>query len=402
LYEMKVFAEQTGGYMVMTDSFSLHVFKDSFRKVFECDDDGHLQHGFSAQIEVFTSNDFQCCGAIGGLSSRGKHSRCVAESEIGQGGTSQWGLGSLDKNTTIAFYFDIRQEADWAPAARQSFLQLQSCYRHTSGQKRIRVTSLSLRHAVNDLSDIAIGFDQEAAAVLLARLALFKCRAEDIVDVRHWIDQRLIRFCAYFAEYRKDSPDSFRLPREMAAFPQFMYHLRRSQLLQTFNASPDESAFLRSAIFRENTLNSLVMIQPALLQYSLGVAGPVPAKLDAEAMQPDVILLLDAFFHVVIWRGERVQAWCDAGYQDREDYAHFRKLLQAPAEDAKLILADRFPVPRYVSTSAGGSQERFLTSRVNPSRTQRTCQDFACNVILTDDVSLEVFVEHLIRLCVQS
>ena len=28
-----------------------------------------------------------------------------------------------------------------------------------------------------------------------------------------------------------------------------------------------------------------------------------------------MILLLDAFFHVVIWRGEMIQAWYDAGYQ---------------------------------------------------------------------------------------
>jgi len=398
LHEMRVFAERTGGYMVMTDSFSMHVFKDSFRRVFECDDEGRLQLGFDARLEVFSSREVQCCGAVGGLSSLSHRGPCVSDSEIGLGGTSCWTLGSLDRNTTIAFYFDMHQEAEQA-SSRQSFLQFQTSYLHPAGQKRVRVTSLSLRHAAPDLGDITVGFDQEAAAVLLARLAVDKCRTEDPLDVLRWLDQRLIRLCARFADYRKDCPASFRLAPEMASFPQFMYHLRRSHLLQTFNASPDETAFVRTAILRENTLNSLMMIQPALLRYSLEAGAPVPVKLDVQSMQPDVILLLDAFFHVVIWRGERVQAWCDAGFQDKEEHANFRALLQAPAEDAKLILADRFPVPRYVCTSSGGSQERFLTSRVNPSRTQK---EFGSCTLLTDDVCLEVFIDHLIRHCVQS
>uniref|UniRef100_A0A7S4V591 Protein transport protein SEC23 n=1 Tax=Alexandrium monilatum TaxID=311494 RepID=A0A7S4V591_9DINO len=403
LFEMKVFAERTGGYVVMTDSFSIHVFKESFRKVFECDDEGHLQLGFGAQLEVFTSRDVQCCGAIGGLASLGHRGPCVSESEIGLGGTSRWASGSLDGNSTVAFYFDMKQEAESASSSSgPSFLQFQTSYMHPRGQKRVRVTSLSLRHAALELGDIVKGFDQEAAAVLVARLAVEKCRTEDPLDVLRWVDQRLIRLCARFADYRRDCPASFRLAPEMASFPQFIYHLRRSQLLQTFNASPDETAFVHMALLRENTLNSIVMIQPALLQYSFSSEEPVPVKLDSENMQPDVILLLDAFFHVVIWRGERIQGWYDAGYQEREEYANFKALLRAPARDAKLILADRFPVPRYVSTSAGGSQERFLTSRVNPSRGPKTFQDSGgAPKIFTDDASLEVFVEHLIRHCVQ-
>merc|ERR1711920_737358 len=167
-----------------------------------------------------------------------------------------------------------------------------------------------------------------------------------------------------------------------------------------------ETAFYRMSVLRENTLNSLVMIQPALLQYSFDEGQPRPVQLDAGSLQPNVILLLDTFFHIVIWRGENVQAWSDAGYQDREEYANFKRLLQAPAEDAKQILADRFPVPRYIQTNAGGSQARFLTSKVNPSKTHNTAgQDFGGNgsgVVFTDDVSLKVFMEHLVKMAVKA
>eukprot|EP00439_Symbiodinium_sp_Y106_P082133 s1128_g21.t1 len=204
----------------------------------------------------------------------------------------------------------------------------------------------------------------------------------------------------------KDDPSSFHLSPELSIFPQFMYHLRRSNFLQTFNASPDETAYYRMLILRENTMNSLVMIQPALLQYSFDEGPPQPVLLDATSLKPNVILLLDAFFHVVIWRGEMIQAWYDAGYQDKEEYANFKALLTAPAEDAKHILADRFPVPKFIQTNAGGSQARFLTSKVNPSQTHNSGPGWGggsdSSVVITDDVSLKVFMEHLIRLAVQS
>merc|ERR1712038_1407145 len=104
---MKVTTEKSGGYLVMSDSFSMHVFKDSFRKVFDCDEHGYLQQGFNAKIEVFTSREYKCSGAVGGLSSLGKRSPAVADTKIGEGNTCQWTMGSLDKNTTVAFYFDV-------------------------------------------------------------------------------------------------------------------------------------------------------------------------------------------------------------------------------------------------------------------------------------------------------
>jgi protein transport protein SEC23 len=89
------------------------------------------------------------------------------------------------------------------------------------------------------------------------------------MDVIRWLDRMLIKLVARFAEYKKDDPKSFKLSKEFSLFPQFMFYLRRSQFLQTFNASPDESLYYVFTIMRENVSNSLVMIQPALMQYNL-------------------------------------------------------------------------------------------------------------------------------------
>eukprot|EP00419_Tripos_fusus_P081767 CAMPEP_0172937480 /NCGR_PEP_ID=MMETSP1075-20121228/222545_1 /TAXON_ID=2916 /ORGANISM="Ceratium fusus, Strain PA161109" /LENGTH=292 /DNA_ID=CAMNT_0013798855 /DNA_START=57 /DNA_END=931 /DNA_ORIENTATION=- len=272
----------------------------------------------------------------------------------------------------MAFYFDVASQEQPVcsnPPGRQGFLQFHTRYLHPSGRKRVRVTTVSHHYTDSNMQDIVKGFDQEAAAVLTARYAVFRSESEDPSDVLRWVDRQLIRLVSKFSEYQPDQPATFRLEPELSIYPQLMYHLRRSNFLQTFNASPDETAFYRTVIARENTMNSLVMIQPALLQYSFDEGPPMPVLLDSASLKPDVILLLDAFFHVVIWRGETIQAWCDAGYQDREEHCNFKDLLQAPAKDAKQILTDRCPVPRYIQTNAGGSQERFLTARVNPSTT---------------------------------
>ena len=53
----------------------------------------------------------------------------------------------------------------------------------------------------------------------------------------------------------------------MKLFPQFLYHLRRSHLINTFGCSPDEYTFISSCLQRECIANCVVMIQPALIMY---------------------------------------------------------------------------------------------------------------------------------------
>jgi protein transport protein SEC23 len=76
------------------------------------------------------------------------------------------------------------------------------------------------------------GFDQEAAAVLMARLSTYKMESEEDFDATRWLDRALIRLSARFGDYRKDDPSSFTLRSELSFYPQFMFNLRRSQFVQ--------------------------------------------------------------------------------------------------------------------------------------------------------------------------
>ncbi|GAA5980550.1 hypothetical protein JCM11641_006677 [Rhodosporidiobolus odoratus] len=98
------------------------------------------------------------------------------------------------------------------------------------------------------------------------------------------------------------------------------------------------------------------------------------------------------------------QARRKAGYHEQEGYENLAQLLTAPQEDAQDLLLDRFPIPRYVVCDQGGSQARFLLSKLNPSTTHVSGGQYGQppvgQAIFTDDVSLQVFMEHLKKLAV--
>ena len=174
--------------------------------------------------------------------------------------TNQWYLGGLDRNKSVAFYFDVVNTGS-LPLNHKVHVQFITVYQHVNGTMRMRVTTVQrIMSNPDDLVELSYGFDQETAAVLLSRYSIYKTFDEDPMDVIRWLDRMLIKLVARFAEYKKDDPNSFKLSREFSLFPQFMFYLRRSQFLQTFNASPDETQYYISLIMRENVSNSLVMI----------------------------------------------------------------------------------------------------------------------------------------------
>eukprot|EP00600_Ochromonadales_sp_CCMP1393_P000030 CAMPEP_0174978780 /NCGR_PEP_ID=MMETSP0004_2-20121128/14403_1 /TAXON_ID=420556 /ORGANISM="Ochromonas sp., Strain CCMP1393" /LENGTH=736 /DNA_ID=CAMNT_0016230209 /DNA_START=232 /DNA_END=2442 /DNA_ORIENTATION=+ len=421
--ELKAVVSKSGGLIVLADKFDQSVFRESLRRVFErlpADPHaaaaagggdgaagggaGQLQMGFGGQIEVIHSREFKIAGAIGPCASLKKAGPCVSENEVGVGGTSLWYLGGVDPATTIAFFFEVTNtNATPLPPHKRRYFQFLTTYQASNGRFHLRVTTVcGLWHSdPADHTPIALSFDQEAATVLMARLAVHRCLSEDIADVMRWLDRSLIRLAAKFGSYRKDDPSSFRLSPEFSIYPQFMFHLRRSKFLQSFNSSPDEQAVYRHILTRENTTNSLIMLQPSLLAYSFH-GPPQPVLLDATSVRPDTILLLDTFFHVIVFHGETIAAWKQQGYQHQEEHVNFRNLLEAPQNDAQMIMNNRFPVPRYIVCDQHKSEARFLLAMLNPSVTHNSSDSAGGQAIFTDDVSLRVFMEHLMKLAVQS
>lgn len=376
-------------------------------KLFETSEDGNLQHCYNGSVEVRTGPEFKVCGAIGPLVSLHKEHPSVSELEVGVGGTRGWGLAGIDKHTSLSLYFEITNAANNPIQDRPMQLQLLCHYTTPDGRARLRVTTVARRWASpKENAEVGQSFDQETAAVLVARMVSWRAQNEQVFDVMRWLDRMLIRLCSKFGLYKKDDPSSFSLPANISIFPQFMFHLRRSQFLQVFNSSPDETSYFRYHLMKQSVPNCLVMIQPTLIAYSLS-SPPTPVLLDNSNILPDRVLLLDAFFWITVWTGETIAAWRNQGYHEQPGYENVKQLLQEPTTDVQALMQDRLPVPRLIETDQHKSQSRFLLAKLNPSITHMSQQGAAGygqsnnELVYTDDVSLQVFVSHLGKLAVQ-
>ncbi|TYI36063.1 hypothetical protein ES332_A03G116700v1 [Gossypium tomentosum] len=405
--EMKVAIERTGGLVVLAESFGHSVFKDSFKRVFE---DGEQSLGlcFNCMLEIGCSKEIKVQGIIGPCTSLEKKGPNVSDTVIGEGNTTTWKMCGLDKSTCLTVIFDL-SSTDQSNVPEtvnpQFYLQFLTSYQDPEGKTLIRVTTVTRQWADISVSteELIHGFDQETAAVVMARITSLKMETEEGFDATRWLDRNLIRFCSKFGNYRENDPSSFSLNPCFSLFPQFIFNLRRSQFVQVFNNSPDETAYFRVLLNKENITNAAVMAQPSLISYSFN-SPPQPALLDVASISADHILLLDSYFSIVVFHGMTIAQWRNMGYQNQPEHQAFALLLEAPQVDAQIIIRDRFPVPRLVVCDQHGSQARFLLAKLNPSATYNNATDIAqgSDIIFTDDVSLQVFCEHLQRLAVQS
>ncbi|KAM1038841.1 hypothetical protein ACFX13_034195 [Malus domestica] len=397
--ELKVPVEKSGGFMLLGESFSSNQFRKCLSHIFTRDEGGYLKMYFDATIEIVTTKDIKICGALGPCVSLREVNDLVSSSEIGEGGTYMWKLGTITNKTCIAFLFQVSDEQKVQPGSA-FLIQFITRYRHGNMRIRKRVTTAARRWVGGRSPEIAAGFDQEAAASVIARLAIHRAENCFARDVIRWLDDTLIRFASKFGDYAEEDPTSFRLSSNFSLFPQFMYYLRRSQFIDVFNNSPDETAFFRLMLNREGVVGSLIMIQPTLFQYSFD-GPPVPVLLDVRSISPDVIMLFDSYFHVVIHYGSKVSQWRKLGYDKDPNHENLRKLLEAPEIDAEQLMADRVPAPKFIKCDQHGSQARFLLAKLNQSVTQNSTYTDSSDIIFTDDLSLQVFLDHLQVLAVQ-
>ncbi|CAK9146342.1 unnamed protein product, partial [Ilex paraguariensis] len=391
-------------------------------------------------LEINCSKDIKVQGIIGPCTSLEKKGPAVASTVIGQGNSTAWKMCGLEKSTCLTVFFDISSSEKSDPSGNlnpQLYIQFLTSYQSSDAKQGCKLQpslegsgfllalgmvglfcwvaflkfcwfpfstwKVDTDRRIMSLQELVQGFDQETAAVVMARLISYKMEIEEGFDATRWLDRNLIRLCSKFGDYRKDDPASFTLNPSFSLFPQFMFNLRRSQFVQVFNNSPDETAYFRILLNRESIINAAVMIQPSLMSYSFN-SLPAPALLDVASIAADRILLLDSYFSIVIFHGMTIAQWRTMGYQNQLEHQAFAQLLQAPRDDAELIIRERFPVPRLVVCDQHGSQARFLLAKLNPSATYNNAHEMAAgsDVIFTDDVSLQVFFEHLQRLAVQS
>jgi len=409
LWEMQSLCRRTGGVNIMTEGFAKDTFSKTFLGLFERNpaNPDELATGFNATIEVQTCRDLKVAGCVGHVLSLERKTAAVSENEVGVGGTNAWRACSISPRTSYGFFFEVVGNGSVVSVGGQpapALVQFLTCYQSSTGDHLLRVTTVArswTNPTAQSLTDLSLSFDQETAAVLLARQAVTKLDNEDPYDVLRWVDRTLIRLVSKFADYRKDDPASLTLAEQFVLFPQFMYHLRRSHFLRVFNCSPDETVFYRSTLLRENVVNSLIMIQPMLESYEISDPNPKSVLLSASSVDSSKILVLDTFFLVLVFLGHDVFEARKEGLAEKPEGEAFRNFLAAPLADAQLLCKDRLPYPRYIECAQFSGDARHLLAIIDPNVTHNTAQKGVGEAVLTEDVSLQVFVEHLKRAAVQ-
>eukprot|EP01128_Nolandella_sp_AFSM9_P005576 TRINITY_DN2711_c0_g1_i1.p1 TRINITY_DN2711_c0_g1~~TRINITY_DN2711_c0_g1_i1.p1 ORF type:complete len:750 (-),score=124.59 TRINITY_DN2711_c0_g1_i1:204-2351(-) len=402
--EMWDLPKRTGGVMTSCESFTQDQYTRSLVKLFEKDAKGFLKMGFNVLLEVKASKKLYIQGAIGHLATTRNRTGKLSEDPVGVGKTCEWKAGVVDPTSSFAIYFEVRNDAGnhLAENGQTGMVQFKTYYTHPSGQRMLRVTTLAHAWAPRRCTphEMLSGFDQEATIALVARLAIWKSIAEDM-DVLRWLDRHLIQFTRRYAQYRKGDASSLVFPPNIALYPTFMFHLRRGVLVSLFGSSPDETTYYRHYSLRETISNSLTMIQPTLDSYSFASPEPVPEMLSSNALQDEKLVVLDTFFHVVVWHGKTINEWKQAEYHLKPEYANLASLLAAPRHDAEQLLNSRFPFPLYVQTGFGGSQARFLLAAVDPANSAAAPGYEDAKTVNTEDASLESFVSHLRKFTVE-
>jgi protein transport protein SEC23 len=403
LYELRNLVSSTGGFIISVESWSNPCVQDSLEKYFSEDIFG--ASGGECTLAINSSKEFRISGCVGPCVSANRFDEdLVSQKTIGAGSTVEWRSSCLLPTTSLAFFFDVSaSKISPIPSGTTSFLQFVTKYRHLgSGLMRLRVTTVYVSFA--DLSlgkrEIGQGFDQEAAAILIARRAMWEVQCGETAEAVHEVDRTLIHFCRTFGSYRRNDPGTFTLSENFTFLPHFLYHFRRSPFLSTFNSSPDETTSLRHSLLCEDVTNSLFMIQPTLVRYALN-RKPEPVLLDTASIVPDAVLLLDTFFRVCVWHGAKIAAWRNEGYHEKEEYANLKQVLEGPREEAMILIGERFPTPALVFCDQGSSEERFLLTRCNTSVAPfDAIYGTKTDSLETDEPSLKKFSDKLKEIAV--
>jgi protein transport protein SEC23 len=77
--------------------------------------------------------------------------------------------------------------------------------------------------------------------------------------------------------------------------------------------------------------------------------------------------LVDTFFGVLVWHGADIAAWRNAGYQQQLEEANLKEVLEAPLEEARTMIGDRFPTPLLVVCDQDLGLSRYLLASCNLS-----------------------------------
>ena len=399
LFEMRDLINKTGGLIILNEEFKQNHFKEALAKLFTRNEGGSLNLNGDANLELHCSKELKIRGCIGNCASLKQKNPYGAGTSIGESNTNKWFLGGLDNFSTYTFFFDVNQTVKGKAysTGHQGFFQFITTYKHNNGKIRMRVATLEKPFLnVGKANEFLNYLDQFCIVSVFAKIAAFRSLEQDSSLVIRYLDKKLIGLMKLFKF-------GDIIPEQLNIIPQYFYYLRKSNFVKKYASSLDEMVYYRNSIIRQNIDNTLVMIQPQIIEYSLENEEPVPVLPNLSCLKSDVVLLCDTYFNIIIWYGQNVKGWIDEEYHLQEGYEHIKELIDMPEEDMRLILEDRLVVPNKVKAHMGSPSERLIKSKLNPeTQDKENSEALETGNFVSDDASLSTFMNRLFQVLNQT
>lgn len=154
----------------------------------------------------------------------------------------------------------------------------------------------------------------------------------------------------------------------------YIYLLRKTPLLLSRSASPDERIIFLHGVTNSNIEGSLLYCRPEAFQFKCGLKLPI--ELTQERLNDPSTILVDGGYFVGV-------RYTNVDQDTKRSREHASQILNSPT---------RFPKPLYIDTRIGGSLDRYLKSKLIPINGAGTHQ------LNTQDMSLDRFIEVIAKL----
>ena len=273
-------------------------------------------------------------------------------------------------------------------------VQLIVTYTTAEGHVRKRIITDGCTYS-EGAADFDLSLNQRAASVVVARMAAMRCVHDSPKDVFAWVDRTLLRVTKRVAQHVLSSSssstatatatDSDLFGEVFSEYPRSMYFLRRSNFLQYFNSTPDETAYWRHHLIGQPAQDAHRMFCPALVAYTVDNPEGTAVPLSMDSVSEHSVLVCDAFFYVALFVGSTFASRsnsnsnsssgggcydgngsCDTTQRSAYDEVLCAVVRRAGAYARETLAGGRSPVPACIECSQNSSNSRFLLCLLDP------------------------------------
>lgn len=403
LYEMKSLILNTNGDVLISNGFNDQQFKDQFKKTIQ----GVASNVSRATLTVTTSPNLKVTKMISHtyhlpplFANPARHHDTISDQLTKFDSkykkhyfTNKWHWNNLQSTDSLAIFFEIEglKSSKDIPKNGSEYMYIQFKLKYwdkvektwkvriTTVRKPTTLRAMNIRQVKNlqlNLNnakiDLLQNLDSSAWITLFCRLMISKLDTNIGFEFEGLVKQMDLCMVKLLNNFNKAVIDGDKINEKLTKLPSLMYSLRKNpQLIQIFNASPDETTYYHHWFMKFGLDLAPIAIQPKMYQLHGNTEIEIPLDSNIiERVPSKTFLVLDSVFNIIIYyhydKADE-ETKLKLHHSENQDLV-FDSQLTIPMDFISNVLKvqNRPIVPKYIITQTNHSQARFLTSRLNP------------------------------------